>query len=59
MGGGFVEVTDLTQLFEERGASARRTAGGRGAATGARPAGRMPTPRPGSASPRGPRLPIV
>ena len=37
-----VQVTELTQLFEERGASARRTAGGRGSVTR----------RPPSASPR-------
>jgi len=34
--GGFVEVSDLSELFEERGATARRTAG-RSSATAQRP----------------------
>ena len=66
-GAEFVEVTDLTQLYEERGASARRTAGGRGSVTAARPrppsgigAARPGSPRTtGAASPRTSRFPLM
>jgi hypothetical protein len=49
--GGFVEVTELTQLFEERGASQRRSAGGRPRSAIKMPGGRV--------SPGEQRLPAV
>lgn len=52
--GGFVEVSDLSELFEERGATARRTAG-RSSATARRPPSASATrPNAGAA-----RLPDV
>ena len=54
------EVLELTELFEERGATQHRSVGGRGSAAGARPAGRPVTPRSARGRASGsPRLPVV